>query len=99
MSAADRNAIGLFSGFLDDPEVEIYGVEPGGRSSATGDHAATITYGKKGTIHGFECYLLQDEKGEPLPVYSIASGLDLPGSRTAALLPQGYRAGKIRESK
>jgi len=73
------NAIGLFSGFLDDPEVEIYGVEPGGRSSATGDHAATITYGKKGTIHGFECYLLQDDAGEPLPVYSIASGLDYPG--------------------
>ncbi|MDC7247864.1 MAG: tryptophan synthase subunit beta [Sphaerochaetaceae bacterium] len=73
------NAIGIFSGFLDDEDVQIIGVEPGGRSSAPGDHAATMTYGKKGTIHGFECYLLQDEKGDPLPVYSIASGLDYPG--------------------
>jgi len=73
------NAIGIFSGFLDDKEVEIYGVEPGGRGPAPGDNAATMTYGKKGIIHGFACYLLQDEAGEPLPVYSIASGLDYPG--------------------
>ncbi len=73
------NAMGIFSGFLDDEEVEIYGVEPGGRGPAPGDHAATMTYGSKGIIHGFACYLLQDEQGEPLPVYSIASGLDYPG--------------------
>ncbi len=73
------NAMGIFSGFLDDAEVEIYGVEPGGRGPAPGDHAATMTYGSKGVIHGFACYLLQDEQGEPLPVYSIASGLDYPG--------------------
>ncbi len=60
-----------------DP-VEIYGVEPLGRSSNIGDHAATITFGKKGILHGFESYLLQDDKGAPLPVYSIASGLDYP---------------------
>jgi len=72
------NAIGLFSAFLND-ECEIYGVEPLGRSFKPGDHAATMTYGKEGVIHGFKCYLLQDEKGEPSPVYSIASGLDYPG--------------------
>lgn len=73
------NAMGLFSGFLDDKEVNIYGVEPGGRGPGVGDNAATMTYGKPGVIHGFSCYLLQDETGEPLPVYSIASGLDYPG--------------------
>lgn len=71
--------MGIFSGFLDDGEVEIYGVEPGGRGPEPGDHAATMAYGTKGIIHGFACYLLQDEQGEPLPVYSIASGLDYPG--------------------
>lgn len=71
------NSMGLFSAFLDDP-VDIYGVEPMGRGNTVGDHAATITYGKKGVLHGFESYLLQDDKGEPLPVYSIASGLDYP---------------------
>lgn len=73
------NAMGLFSGFLDVDECSIYGVEPLGRSSETGEHAATMTYGKPGIIHGFKCYLLQDAKGEPSPVYSIASGLDYPG--------------------
>lgn len=72
------NAIGLFSAFLDDP-CEIYGVEPAGRSLKKGQHAATMTYGTPGIIHGFKCYLLQDEKGDPDPVYSIASGLDYPG--------------------
>ncbi len=71
------NAIGMFIPFLSDP-VEIYGVEPLGRGSSVGDHAASITYGKRGILHGFESYLLQDEEGEPLPVYSIASGLDYP---------------------
>lgn len=73
------NAMGLFSAFLDDEECTIYGVEPGGRSLKNGDHAATMTLGKPGVIHGFKCYLLQDEKGEPSPVYSVASGLDYPG--------------------
>lgn len=73
------NAMGIFSGFLSDEETALYGVEPAGRSLKTGDHAATITYGTPGVIHGFKCYLLQDEKGQPLPVYSIASGLDYPG--------------------
>lgn len=72
------NAMGLFAGFIDDP-VEIHGVEPLGKDATPGNHAATMTYGKEGLIHGFRCYLLQNEKGEPAPVHSIASGLDYPG--------------------
>ncbi|HQO02542.1 MAG TPA: tryptophan synthase subunit beta [Spirochaetota bacterium] len=73
------NAMGIFTAFLGDSECRLIGVEPAGRSFKPGDHAATITYGKPGIIHGFRCYLLQDDKGEPAPVYSIASGLDYPG--------------------
>ncbi|MFA5341228.1 MAG: tryptophan synthase subunit beta [Clostridia bacterium] len=71
------NAMGLFTAFLKDP-VRIVGVEPMGRGPAIGDNAASITFGKKGILHGFESLLLQNDKGEPLPVYSIASGLDYP---------------------
>ena len=53
-------------------------MEPLGRGPAVGDHAASMTYGKKGILHGFDSYLLQDEQGQPLPVYSVASGLDYP---------------------
>ena len=73
------NAMGIFSAFIEDENVALYGVEPMGRGPRIGDNAATITYGKPGMIHGFKCMLLQDEKGEPSPVYSIASGLDYPG--------------------
>ncbi len=73
------NAIGLFTAFLEDEDVKIYGVEPSGLSFKDGEHAATMTLGKPGVIHGFKCYLLQDEEGNPLPVYSVASGLDYPG--------------------
>lgn len=73
------NAMGIFSAFLEDEECTLYGVEPAGRSFKLGDHAATMSLGTPGMIHGFKCYLLQDEKGEPAPVYSVASGLDYPG--------------------
>lgn len=73
------NAIGLFSAFLDDKNVKIYGVEPAGKGLDTNMHAASMEKGKKGILHGFKCYFIQDENGEPLPVYSIASGLDYPG--------------------
>ncbi len=73
------NAIGLFTAFLNDTDVNIYGVEPAGISFKDGEHAATLTLGKPGILHGFNSYLLQDENGEPLPVYSVASGLDYPG--------------------
>jgi tryptophan synthase beta subunit len=73
------NAMGLFGAFLKDP-CKIYGVEPLGKGTGKlGDHAATMTYGHEGIIHGFRCYLLQDEAGQPAPVHSIASGLDYPG--------------------
>ena len=74
------NAMGMFSGFLDDDGVRLTGVEPAGRSLKLGDHAASLSYGKPGVLHGFKTYLLQDEQGNPAPVYSISSGLDYPGS-------------------
>ncbi len=73
------NAMGMFSGFLNDP-VDIYGVEPLGRGTALGDHAASLTYGTEGIMHGFNSIMLKDENGEPAPVYSVASGLDYPSS-------------------
>jgi len=73
------NAMGLFAGFLNDP-VDIYGVEPLGRGTALGDHAATLQYGTEGIMHGFNTIMLKDENGEPAPVYSVASGLDYPAS-------------------
>ena len=72
------NAIGLFNEFLDD-DVKLIGVEPAGRSQNIGDHAATITFGTEGVIHGMKTLVLQNAKGEPNSVHSIASGLDYPG--------------------
>ncbi len=73
------NAMGLFSGFLNDP-VDIYGIEPLGRGEKLGDHAASLKYGTEGVMHGFNSIMLKDENGEPAPVYSVASGLDYPSS-------------------
>ncbi len=73
------NAMGLFAGFIDDEDVELHGVEPLGTSTKMGDHAATITYGVDSAIHAFKTLVLVDEKGEPAPVNTIASGLDYPG--------------------
>ena len=73
------NAAGLFAGFLNDP-VEIYGVEPLGRGTTLGDHAASLQYGTEGIMHGFNSIMLKDENGDPAPVYSVASGLDYPSS-------------------
>ncbi len=73
------NAMGIFTAFLTDDEVKLIGVEPAGFGLHTTQHAATMSKGSRGTIHGFKCYVLQDDKGEPLPVHSIASGLDYPG--------------------
>ena len=72
------NAIGLFNAFLKDDAVNIYGVEPLGRGEKYGDHAATMTYGTPGVMHGFNSLMLKDDLGEPAEVYSIASGLDYP---------------------
>ncbi|NMA96450.1 MAG: tryptophan synthase subunit beta [Clostridiales bacterium] len=73
------NAIGLFSPFYDDKEVKMIGVEPAGKGLETGMHAATLNCGQPGILHGFKSYLLQDDEGNPLPVYSISAGLDYPG--------------------
>ena len=73
------NAMGMFSGFLNDP-VDIYGIEPLGRGPKLGDHAASLKYGTEGIMHGFNSIMLKDENGEPAPVYSVASGLDYPSS-------------------
>ena len=72
------NAIGLFHEFLDD-KVKLIGVEPAGKGTGVGQHAATITYGTSGILHGMKTIVLQNKKGEPNPVHSIASGLDYPG--------------------
>lgn len=72
------NAMGIFAPFLNDP-CALIGVEPMGQGEELGQHAATMTYGHEGIIHGFKCYLLQNEDGSPAPVYSCASGLDYPG--------------------
>ena len=73
------NAIGLFAGFIEEESVKLYGVEPHGTGDNLGEHAATITYGEDGEIHGFRCIMLKDADGNPAPVHSIASGLDYPG--------------------
>ena len=73
------NSAGFFAGFLNDP-VDIYGVEPLGKGPELGNHAASLVYGEEGIMHGFKSVMLKDEKGEPAPVYSVASGLDYPSS-------------------
>lgn len=75
------NAMGIFSGFLDDREVALTGVEPAGKGLqlGIGAHAATLCAGTPGVVHGFNTYVLFDDKGEPAPVHSIAAGLDYPG--------------------
>jgi len=74
------NAIGLFTAFLEDPAVTLVGVEPAGEGTdRAGRHAATLTMGHPGEIHGMKCYVLEDAPGTPAAVHSIASGLDYPG--------------------
>lgn len=73
------NSIGMFTGFLDDPEVALYAVEPAGDGIDTDRHAATMTKGTPGMLHGMKTRVLQDENRDVSPVHSIASGLDYPG--------------------
>ncbi|MFY9089115.1 tryptophan synthase subunit beta [Arcobacter aquimarinus] len=72
------NAMGIFSGFIDDKQVELYGVEPMGKGDKIGEHSASLTYGEEGIMHGFNSIMLKDEQGNPAPVYSIGSGIDYP---------------------
>ncbi len=73
------NAIGIFHGFIDDPDVRRVGVEPGGKGIDSGEHGATLSEGTPGMLHGAKSYLLQDEDGQTIEAYSISAGLDYPG--------------------
>lgn len=73
------NAIGIFSGFLDDPGVRLVGVEAAGEGISTGHHSATLSAGTPGVLHGSLSYLLQDADGQVAPAHSISAGLDYPG--------------------
>jgi tryptophan synthase beta chain len=73
------NAMGLFHPFLDDPSVKIYGVEAAGHGIETGAHAASLTGGRPGVLHGNRTYLLQNEDGQITEAHSISAGLDYPG--------------------
>jgi len=72
------NAIGIFSGFMDDKDVKLIGVEAGGRSLAGGQHAATLVAGRVGILHGSKSYLLQDKEGQVYETESVSAGLDYP---------------------
>jgi tryptophan synthase beta chain len=73
------NAMGIFHAFVDDAEVELVGVEAAGEGLATGRHAASLTCGRPGVLHGSLSYVLQDEAGQVHPAHSISAGLDYPG--------------------
>jgi tryptophan synthase beta chain len=73
------NAIGLFHPFLDDPDIAIHGVEAAGEGVETAHHAATLSRGTPGVLHGAKSYLLQDADGQILEAHSISAGLDYPG--------------------
>lgn len=73
------NAAGMFYPFVDETDVRLVGVEAGGRSGTLGDHAAPLTHGKLGVLHGSMSYVLQDDAGQTSPVHSCSAGLDYPG--------------------
>ncbi|TCB97984.1 tryptophan synthase subunit beta [Micromonospora zingiberis] len=73
------NALGIFHAFVDDPQVRLYGFEAGGEGVATGRHAASITGGSTGVLHGTRTYVLQDDDGQTVESHSISAGLDYPG--------------------
>ncbi len=73
------NAMGIFAGFIDDPEVELVGVEAGGHGLESGEHSASLARGRPGVLHGSLSYLLQDDAGQVSPAHSISAGLDYPG--------------------
>lgn len=73
------NAAGMFYPFVDEPGVELVGVEAGGRAAQYGEHAATLSNGKPGVLHGSFSYVLQDDDGQTAPVHSVSAGLDYPG--------------------
>ncbi|MDQ3438753.1 MAG: tryptophan synthase subunit beta, partial [Planctomycetota bacterium] len=73
------NAAGIFYPFVNDASVKLIGIEAGGRGSALGQHAATLSQGKPGVLHGSLSYVLQDDDGQTADVHSVSAGLDYPG--------------------
>jgi tryptophan synthase beta chain len=73
------NSAGIFSAFIEDENVQLVGVEAGGKGLASGEHAATLTAGRPGILHGSYSYVLQDDAGQTAPVHSVSAGLDYPG--------------------
>ena len=73
------NSAGIFSAFIEDENVQLVGVEAGGKGLASGEHAATLTAGRPGILHGSYSYVLQDDAGQTSPVHSVSAGLDYPG--------------------
>jgi tryptophan synthase beta chain len=73
------NAAGMFYPFVDDTQVELQGVEAGGRGDQPGDHASPLTFGRPGILHGSFSYVMQDEDGQTCDVHSVSAGLDYPG--------------------
>lgn len=73
------NAAGMFYRFIEDKEVELIGVEAGGRGPTPGEHASPLTYGEPGVLHGSYSYVMQDEDGQTCDVHSMSAGLDYPG--------------------
>ena len=79
VSGGGSNAIGIFTAFLDDESVDLFGFEAGGDGVDTARHAATIWSGEVGVLHGARTYVLQDEDGQTVESHSISAGLDYPG--------------------
>jgi len=87
------NAIGIFSGFVGDQGVRLWGAEAAGRGSGPGDNAASLSYGSVGILHGSKSYLLQDRDGQVVGTHSVSAGLDYPGvGPEHALLKESGRA-------
>ena len=87
------NAIGIFSGFVGDQGVRLWGAEAAGRGSGPGDNAASLSYGSVGILHGSKSYLLQDRHGQVVGTHSVSAGLDYPGvGPEHALLKESGRA-------
>ena len=92
------NAMGLFHPFLDDPDVRMIGVEAGGHGvDDRMEHAASLTGGRPGVLHGNRTYLLQDADGQIIEGHSISAGLDYPGIGPGARLAARHRPGRIRQ--
>ena len=87
------NAIGMFHPFLDDLEVRMYGVEAGGDGVETGRHAAPLSAGRVGVLHGNRTYLMADPDGQIIPTNSISAGLDYPGVESSHALAYAERLG------